>query len=362
MTKSTTEGRPEETEGQEAQQPEGETQQEAGQGAAPGSWAAAQVQVNATVEAGGHQNGHHNGVPDFALDINDPNLPFDVDEEMVRSLVLDAQRDCHESLFERYQAYIHQAAVARHYKRFMRVMGLLARGKGFLKLIGYTLGVGIAIFAALWFNPQMNIMADAIFALAFTGFLWFLVNPHLQYQAAFVKLYNVERADFTDPGQVTGLCVANVPRLGFYYRPEVWRGNDGKNGLGDADAFLVVQTGYDKVDWHKGIEQEIASITSIADLESIPWTEEVWCDVERSKLVPEFRTAADYYGLPADTFTVNGDSMKMRRAWCRQLQRNGEMYAKFEKGGWSWLEGNWGWFYCFGALALTAFFVVIAFD
>ena len=63
----------------------------------------------------------------------------------------------------------------------------------------------------------------------------------------FAKLYALERRDFTDPGYVTGWVRVWVARLAFYFRPDVWRGNDGHNGIGNPDSVIVVACGLDEI-------------------------------------------------------------------------------------------------------------------
>ena len=283
------------------------------------------------------------------IDIDDKNLVFAVDEAMVAQLVADAKADCRDNLLEPLQAFVNVRACARQHKRFMRVMGLVARGKSLLQSLILILGGWGTVLAILVANEEMPLGFDLFFATAFGGLIAVIIRISKSYGDAFVKTYVVERADFTDPGQATAVCTVHLPRLGFYYRPEVWRGNDGHNGIADKDAFIVLQTGYDLVTWDEEIE-------AIEDLEDLPWDEEEWCTVERTRRIPDFRTALDYFDLKGDTFTVSGNSMKMRRAWCRQLQRNGELYAKFEKGGMAWLDGKWGWLYALGAIGISVIF------
>ena len=282
--------------------------------------------------------------PQFRVDVEQKGADFTVDEAMVVQMVQDAMEDHDDNLLEPLWAFVNIRPTLRHHKRFIRVMGSIAKWKSMAKTIGVVAGVFGGILVALLNNNEMNWIMDALFAAGFAGFLAYVSRSYLGYKEAFVKVYTVERADFTDPGQVTGVSTVHLPRLAYYGRPDVWRGNDGKNGIRDSDAIVVLQTGYDVVTW-------LPPSSQTED-------KEVWCHVETSKRLSDFRIPPDYYDLPADTYTVNGDSMKMRRAICRQLQRNGEMYAKSLKGGLSWLDGKWGWI-CAGVLALSSVLIVM---
>ena len=255
----------------------------------------------------------------------------------------DAKGDSDENLLEPMWALMHMGTAQRQYKRFLTVMGGLARAKGFLKSSGVVILVWGLIFGALFANEEMNPLIDVIFATFFGGMIGVLMRAYVAYQSAFVKCYVMERADFTDPGQVTGICTIYQPRLAYYFRPDVWRGNGGHNGISDNAAYIVVKTGYDIINWLPEEEQ-------LEDADE-------WCTIERTKCIPDFRVPSDYHELPADTYTVRGDSMKMRRAWCRQLQRNGALHGKYERGGLAWLDGKWGWIYA-GVCGICAFFII----
>ena len=272
-----------------------------------------------------------------------------IDEAEVQRLIREAQDDCAVNLLEPLWAFVHIAETKRHHQRFIQVMGMLAGAKSWVKSTGVVLLVIAGILTALILNDEFGIVPDLLFAAAFGALLGYLSRVFLTYQEAFAKVYTVERRDFTDPSQVTGVSLVYLPRLGFANRPEVWRGNNGRNGIRDRDAFVVLQMGIDAVAFDPAVIDE-------------PYIDESHCTVIGTGQISELRTPQNYYPLPTDTYRVDGGSMKMRRAWCRLLQRNGEDYARYAKGGMGWFDGKWGWLYSGAAIVATLVVVVVSVD
>ena len=272
--------------------------------------------------------------PEEMIDVRQQAL--EVDEAMVQRLVAEARADYGVNLLEPFQANQHPYEVMRHKRRLIRVLGATARAKSGLKNI-FTVGLpAVLIFGALWYNDTMPPLADLFFAVIFGALIGVLAYYFNAFPEAFAKAYAVERRDFTDPGYVTGLCRTYLPRLTMYNRPEVWRGNNGHNGIAHKDSFIVVATGLDTVHWTYDEANPPA-------LDDPLWDADEWCTVERGALIKDFRTPLDYYDLPQDTHMTDTISMKHRRAWCRELQRLGEAFEAWEKGALGLLDGKWVW-------------------
>ena len=281
--------------------------------------------------------------PEEMIDVRQRELR--VDEAMVQRLIAEAKADYAHNLLEPLHAYQNPSDVIRHKRRLIKVLGSTAKlksnGKAFLVTL---LSTGF-VFAALAYNQEMPLPADFVFALLFGGLIAVGVYVYGAFQEAFARVYGVERRDFTDPGYVTGLVATFLPRLGFYDRPEVWRGNDGRNGIRNQKSFVVLACGVDTVAWNY-------------DEAAPDWDAEVWCAVAPGARITDLRVPTDYYDLPADTFTTDGIAMKHRRAWCRDLQRSGMAFGAWEKGVLSLLDGKWGYLVA-GAIFTVALFLII---
>lgn len=216
-----------------------------------------------------------------------------------------------------------------------------------------SLGVPLGIFGFLWWNDEFGWFWDIFFSLGFGFMLSIVVGVWRGYREAFRKVYVVERADFTDVGFVTALVRVWLPALGFYKRPEVWRGDNGRNGIGNPNAFVALSAGQDVITWHEMPEMDTPEWEEFLD-------RDVWCDVEPGPRVTEFRTPLDYFDLAPDVRTCDGISVKHRRAWCRDLQRSGQDFEAWRKGALGFLESNWPWFYAAGCAVVGVFILMLA--
>ena len=288
--------------------------------------------------SGGRRTGPMN--PEEMLDLRNQELK--VDEELVNQLVEEAKADYSENLLEPIWALTHPKAVKRHRARFGRVMGTMARWKSGGKDLLLLGGVFGGVFGALHFNQEFGLGMDLFFTIAFTALLRLFVVSWAGYQEVFRKVYAVERRDFTDPGYVTGVVRTFLPSLCYYNRPEVWRGDDGNNGIRNPKSFVVLACGQDEITWHENFDPD----------------SDVWCGVKPGPMIVNFRSPVDYYDLPPDTFTTDGISMAHRRAWCRDLQRKGEAFADWEKEAAGALDGKWGWI-AGGAMLIAGVFIIV---
>ena len=279
-------------------------------------------------------------------------------EQRIEAIVQQARDDWHDNLLELYWAYKHAPALARHSARFKAVIGEVASSASSWKMIAFFIVVGIAGGAGLIIDKHWPWWADIFAAAGYAMVIFVGYGRYKAFYSAFVKVYCVERADFTDPSQVTGLVTIWLPRLVYYYRPDVWRGNNGQNGFQSSGAYCVVQTGVDNVMWDTQVSK-IGMITKDAAIYG-NWDLSEWCLVQDGRLISTLRNPSDYYYLPRDSFMANCVSMKLRRAWCRALQRNGALMGKIERGKISILDGYWAWIYSLVMAGLALLFFMLA--
>ena len=185
--------------------------------------------------------------PEEMIDLQNQNLR--VDEALVSRLVDEAKADYGENLMEPIQAWINTKALWRHRQRFVKVMGTVARLKTNGKLTLLAAAVIGLFFGFLLYNQEHPWFVDLFFALVFGGAATIGAMVNGGYKLAFSKVYALERRDFTDPSFVTGWVRVFIASLCFYYRSEVWRGNDGHTGVNNPDSFVVLACGLDDVQW-----------------------------------------------------------------------------------------------------------------
>ena len=294
--------------------------------------------------------------PEEMIDVRNQELRMD--EAMVVRLVEEAKADYGVNLLEPHQLYVggfeRVRAFLRHRRRFLQVMGAGAKFKTNGMFILMSLGLGILIFTGLYFEDTHPWGFDAVVSLAFFALASGGIYAFGGYQQVYAKLYALERRDFTDPGYVTGWVRIWVARLAFYFRPDVWRGNDGHNGIGNPDSVIVVACGQDRITW-------LYDEANPPALDDPLWDAEVWCEVEPGRPLTDFRTPADYYDLPADTYMMDGTGSQHWRSWCRDLLKSGAAYAAWEKGTLAVMDGRWPWIVIVGmfAIGVIAFFMAV---
>jgi len=283
--------------------------------------------------------------PDELIDLRKEQLQ--IDEDMVERLVEEAKADFSENLLEPIQATTSPTAVIRHRLRFLRVMGATAQLKtnGLVTLI--AIGTLTLFLSVMLWNPRYDWYFDVLVALGLAALTTGAIYVPNGYRQAFSRVYALERRDFTDPGYVTGWVRVYLPSLGFYYRPDVWRDNDGRNGIGSPDSVVVLACGEDVVTW-------------TYDEDEPNWDSDVWCTVEPGPQIKDFRTPLDYFDLPADRFTCAPTSIKHRRSWCRDLMRSGQDHHVWEKGALSLMDGRWPWLAVGGFMIVGLFGIFMA--
>ena len=281
--------------------------------------------------------------PEEMIDLR--NKELQVDEEMVRRLVEEAKADFSENLLEPFQSATSPLAVVRHRRRMLGVLGTTAKLKtnGMASLI--SLGLYAFFTAVMIYNETYPWYFDAFAGLLLAGLITLYVYVHGGYKQAFSRVYTLERSDFTDPGYVTGWVRVFLPSLGFYYRHDVWRGNDGRNGAANPDSTVVLSCGEDQVEWTYDHDRAL-------DLDDPIWNQDEWCVATPGPRIQDFRTPLDYFDLPADRFTCNPTPIKHRRTWCRDLLQSGQDHAVWKKGAMGIMDGRWPW------LAVAGFMII----
>ena len=204
-----------------------------------------------------------------------------------------------------------------------------------------------ALTGSLLYNPQFPWYADLFFGLLLGVMCMQVLRFHNRYSEAFARLICTERADFTNPKYATGRVRTFVPRLCFYLRKDCWQGPPGQNSPNNKKAYVAVECGEDTVVWFDDPDYDGPEKVDTDDLDP---KDDVWCKVIPGMRISELRTTADYFDMAANKRGATGDPFRARRAWGRELQRNGFEYNKAEHGGEKWLDDKLLWLYCAGCL------------
>lgn len=114
-----------------------------------------------------------------------------------------------------------------------------------------TVGLGAILFVGsvyLWFftrpdgagfmYPIWVILISSVTAVA--GFYGLCV--WLMFRQCYVKLLVMGRYNFINPGQCDDILMCYVPRLAFANRPDVFVGNNGRNGIRDKGSYVRLKT------------------------------------------------------------------------------------------------------------------------
>ena len=239
-----------------------------------------------------------------------PANPERRDNHWLKEQVAEARADHDVNLLQPRRAYFHMREVLRHRNRFVDAVGGLSGAALHGKTILWMLLLAGGVTTAMVVNPWTPYWVDALVEVMMAMAIWTERMIAGAYREAFFKVYVVERLDFTDASQATAIQTVWLPRLAFYYRPEIWRGNDGRSGYLDPNAVGVLM---------------LPEGTRIGDI----------MDVD------------DYWDLPRDPHVLDDNGAVATRQWSRDLQKNG---AKFDALGlpekrnlddiWAWLAGG----------------------
>ena len=249
---------------------------------------------------------------------NNPLVPVPANPERqdiywLKEQVADAKAEIADpsiNLMQPRRALFHHREVMAHRNRFVGAVGGLSGaslwGKTFLWV---AFGAG-CIAVAMLVNPWTPIWADIGVILVMVASIMTERMVAGAYREGFVKVYLVERRDFTDPSQTTAIQTVWLPRLGFYFRPEVWHGSDGHSGYLDAQAVVILQ-------------------------------------VPEDQSIDDILYEADYWDLPADEYGLDDTGGRALVAWARDLLKNGAAFTALglpEKQSmsdiWPWVAGG----------------------
>ena len=239
-----------------------------------------------------------------------PANPERRDNHWLKEQVAEAKADHDVNLLQPRRAYFHMREVLRHRNRFVDAVGGLSGAALHGKTILWMLLLAGGVTTAMVVNPWTPYWVDALVAVMMAMAIWTERMIAGAYREAFFKVYVVERLDFTDASQATAIQTVWLPRLGFYFRPEVWHGSDGHSGYLDAQAVVILQ-------------------------------------VPEDQSIDDILYEAYYWDLPADEYGLDDTGGRALVAWARDLQQNG---AKFDALGlpekrnldeiWAWLAGG----------------------
>ena len=266
-----------------------------------------------------------------------------------------------------WTAQRHPGEVNKYFQRHQRLIGELDRTKALYKILGWLAAVSITLIIGLYYDDTIPWWFKAPGALLIMVFGVIYAWELPKYGLAFVKAYINERADPTDKTYVTNHSTIMLPRPCFADRPDVWRGNAGRSGMSDKEAYVVLAAGQDKVYWHKGEhppppeadEKELQFFSSIPETGYGDWDKDIWCDVRPGPRIDGFRLPSEYRGLPSDPYTATGIPYKARRAWLRESSKTGALKAKLQKERFALLDGRWPWIAGLGCVAAGFLLLVI---
>lgn len=257
-------------------------------------------------------------------------------------LVRLAQTDYKTDLMSVQAAMTDWAALFRH-GRWLGRYGAKSSGVAFAILVYSSVVVGGLLFMGLLYLSPVPFAPwiPPILSFLLVGATYVLYWAGRKARQIMVRGITLERADPTDLTQVTGRCQTWLPRLGFLGRWEVWRGNGGNTGQDDQGAFVVLQCGR----WYTD-EPVTSWAHARLDRPNVP--------VKQHMKISELRTPLDYYGLPADNFTVRGESMVRRRLVCKLLDATGIAIATYDQNPVeAFIAKNWEWLVAVGLIIGT---------
>ena len=254
-----------------------------------------------------------------------------------------AINDYHDDLMSPLAALSKKDAIDRHHRRLSQYLTKVEANKYLARVLGLGLLLIVGCFFGLMAEERSHWTVDVFGTLFLVGMMLYVGTTYYKYMDAFTKVCVFEQGDFTDSSHVTGILYTNLPRLFFLRRPEVWRGNNGKNGYMDGGAFVCLSTG--------GMDYEVLNEDDRSD--------EIDCRAIPGKMIDAFRTAEDYIDLKAERAAVWGENVIARRNLCRLLDEGGAADAALDKSAFGeWLGKNWPWLLAAGIFGLG--FLILA--
>ena len=247
------------------------------------------------------------------------------------------KEDTNEAMLFPYQAYLHPIALHRQWKRFNYVLGLQYTSMPTMYakalVIGAIVAIGLFvlfIFYGLEDVPRdqrfLSIILIFIVCLLFGFGISWLIWSRWAYNQCYIRTYVAENLDYSNPGDCINISRLYLPRMVFLNRPDVFRGNDGANGVLDKNAIIRLQSNFG---------QTITEITNVETYYDLPGDEYGMRDAE----------ASDIYNL----YHLAGTGGKMCSTF-NDPEKN-KMNGFFTT--------NWPWF-IIGGMLLLAFYLAFA--
>ena len=235
------------------------------------------------------------------------------------------------------QAFMHPIALYNQWNRFNTILNL--RFTTMPTICAKALGVGAIVFIGLFILFIMYGLEDVprdqrflslilIFFGSFAlglGISWVMWSMWA-YAQCYIRAYIAENLDYANPGDCVNISRVYLPRVAFLNRPDVFRGNDGANGVLHKNAIIRLQSNFG---------QSITEITDISVYYDLPADEYGMRDAEASDIYNLYHLAASG-GKSCSTFNDP-----------EQTKMNG------------FFTTNWPWFIS-GGMLLLAFYLAFS--
>ena len=239
-------------------------------------------------------------------------------QEWVDAQVLAACEDREPGLYSRRQAFNHPRVLYRRWQRLNKTMGVDNTLDTWLTNGALGAAVAAVIIAAFYYLGRDRIGGEesgwlgVAVGLLVGGFLFYNRMIRDAFAETYVETMVSEyHSALAEEDDVTDAVVVYLQRLALYNRPEVFDGNQGRNGFKDKDAVVRLRLPYGK---------------EMSDL----------------------RESEDYYWLPGDPSPLVLASAIMRYSLIRLVRYAGNLYRRHAvprtQRHWSeMVKSSWQW-------------------
>ena len=261
------------------------------------------------------------------------------DQVWVNMQIKLCKQDVRNAMTFPYQAFLNPLALYRQWTRYNTVLGL--RHTQMLTTYLKALGVGSIAFVGLFVlfimyglegvpRDQRFLSLIAMFFLSLAlglGLSWVMWSMWA-YAQCHIRTYIAENLDYSNPGDCLNISRVYLQRLAFLNRPDVFRGNDGANGVIHKNAIVRLQSNFGQL---------ITEITDVSVYYDLPADEYGMKDAEASDIYNLYHLAASG-GKACSTFNDP-----------EQNKMNG------------FFTTNWPWFISGGMLLLSFYLAFSSF-
>ena len=200
-------------------------------------------------------------------------------------------------------------------------------------------GVGVVLFffmLYLWTflrpveaGPMYLLWNGAISTFCGVGGFYAL-GVWLMFRQCYVKMLVMGRYNFINPGQCDDILICNVPRLALANRPDVFVGNNGRNGIRDVQSYVRLKT-------------------------------------EFGVFVYDISSTMECYDLPKDEDGMQFGAASTRYDLYRMAEQLGTLVAAFHENPGKeavaeFINNNMPWFVSGGAMLVGLFILLQLFD